>query len=254
MENSWLSVLKTKRISVVVPVYNEGFRIRKNLNALLQEIHGFFNEYEVLVVSDGSTDVTNRILESMASERIKPILLPVNRGKGFSLRSAYAQCKGDYILFIDGDMDIHPREVRIFLGLQALYDADIVVGSKRHPQSTLYYPRARRILSWCFQMLVQATFSLRVTDTQVGLKLMRAELIRKILPTLRIDGFGADLELLAKAQAAGYKNILEAPVTIDYFEGRKRQIVKDIFRVLRMGAILLFDLIQIKQDIAREKK
>lgn len=251
MEYAWLSVLRAKRLSIIVPVYNEGFKVRSNLNALLNEVHGFFDHYEILVVSDGSTDATNSILSSMATDKVKPILLPRNHGKGFSLRSAYHQCTGDYILFIDGDMEIHPREVRIFIGLQALYDADIVIGSKRHPQSKLYYPFFRRLLSWCFSLLVRTCFSLKVTDTQVGLKLMRAEVIRAILPKLKIDGYGADLELLVKAQAAGFTKILEAPITIDYFSNRKHLFIYDVFRVLKMGCILLLDLIEIRMDLAR---
>jgi dolichol-phosphate mannosyltransferase len=223
------------KLSVVVPVFNEVHNIRANLELLLSEVEPYFSSYEILVVSDGSTDGTNQVLNEWQHPRIRPIIFESNRGKGFVVREGFRAATGAYILFIDGGMELHPREIRIFLGLMDLYRADVVVGSKRHPQSKVDYPAVRRILSFMFQMFVKRLFDLDVTDTQVGLKLFRSEVINAVLPDLTLDRYGFDLELLALARMNGFTQFLEAPIRLDYFSRNSRGVVREMIHVLRVG-------------------
>jgi dolichol-phosphate mannosyltransferase len=156
-------------------------------------------------------------------------------------------------------MEIHPKEIRIFMGLMAIYDCDIVIGSKRHPQSRVYYPWYRRVLSWLFQQLVKKLFSLDVTDTQVGIKLLRADVVKAILPDLQIDRYGFDLEILSLAKIHGFDSVLEAPIQMDYFGGGgKRPFFRDIAHVFLIGTSLLKDVFRLHsrlkkiQPIAKE--
>ena len=233
--------LHQSKLSIIVPVFNEAAQIAANLDLLLTEVDGYFPAYEVIVVSDGSTDGTDHALASLRHPGVKPILIEKNSGKGNAVRAGFQQAKGDYVLFIDGGMEIHPREIRIFVGLMALYDCDIVIGSKRHPQSNVEYPWYRRFLSWLFQRLVRRLFQIDVTDTQVGIKLFRREVIEAILPHLEIDRYGFDLELLSLAKRMGFGKMLEAPIRLDYFGSRERAVVHDLLHVLRVGASLLAD-------------
>src|ERR1035437_8903719 len=152
--------LKSKRskLSIIVPVFNEANRLAKNLDLLLKEVEAYFPSFEIIVVDDGSTDGTNNKLVSLSHPELKPILVGKNSGKGNAVRAGFQKATGDYILFIDGGMEIHPREIRIFVGLMSLYECDIVIGSKRHPQSKVKYPWYRKFLSWTFQLLVRALF------------------------------------------------------------------------------------------------
>jgi dolichol-phosphate mannosyltransferase len=228
-------------VTIVVPVFNEADKIVQNLQLLIREIEPHFDRFEVLVISDGSTDGTNRILTDLQMPNVRILLLERNMGKGHAVRVGFNAAKGDYIFFIDGGMELHPRELRIFFGLMSLYDADIVVGSKRHPQSRVFYPWYRRILSRIFQYCIRLAFKINVTDTQVGMKLFKGEVVRAILPHLQINRYGFDLELLSLAHNKGYTKILEAPVALDYFVAAKRFIFLDIIHVLRVGVTLLAD-------------
>jgi glycosyltransferase involved in cell wall biosynthesis len=233
--------LEDTKLSIIVPVFNEANQILGNLDLLLDEVERYFTSFEVIVVSDGSTDGTNAKLLSLRHPDVRPIIVDQNVGKGHAVRAGFLAASGDYVLFIDGGMEIHPREIRIFMGLMTLYQCDIVVGSKRHPQSRVRYPWYRRLLSWNFQLLVQLLFKIHVTDTQVGIKLFRRDVIDAILPHLKIKRYGFDLELLSLARRLGFDDILEAPIRMDYFQAKPRFVGTDLFHVFRVGLSLLRD-------------
>ncbi len=237
--------LNHTKLSIIVPVFNEANQILRNLDLLLDEVERYFHDFEVIVVSDGSTDGTNAKLLSLKHPDVRPIIVDKNTGKGNAVRAGVAQATGDYILFIDGGMEIHPKEIRIFMGLMTLYQCDAVVGSKRHPQSKVSYPWYRRFLSWNFQILVRLLFKIDVTDTQVGIKLFRREVIDAILPDLVVDRYGFDLEMLSLARIYGFDQILEAPIRLDYFQPKPRFIASEVLHVFKVGLSLLRDTLQL---------
>ncbi len=241
--NPWLN--KTSKLSIIVPVFNEAPQLVENLDLLLAEVEDYFPNFEVIVISDGSTDGTNAKLLSIRHPGVKPIVIEKNSGKGNAVREGFQRATGDYVLFIDGGMEIHPKEIRIFMGLMHLYQCDIVVGSKRHPQSKVVYPWYRRSLSWLFQMLIRAMFHVHVTDTQVGIKLFRREVIDAILPHLELNRYGFDLEVLSLAKHFGYGYVLEAPIRLDYFATGDRQVTRELFHVFRVGFSLLMDTLRL---------
>jgi glycosyltransferase involved in cell wall biosynthesis len=232
---------KNSKLSIIVPVFNEAHQIRANVDLLLEEVEEYFPRFEVIVVSDGSTDGTNAKLKSIRHPDITPIVVEKNAGKGSAVREGFQRATGDYILFIDGGMEIHPKEIRIFMGLMQLYESDIVIGSKRHPQSRVEYPWFRRLLSWTFQVFVRWVLDVDVTDTQVGIKLFRRDVIEAILPNLEINRYGFDLELLTLAKMKGFNRVLEAPIRMDYFRKNERFIGTELLHVLRIGLSLVKD-------------
>src|SRR5258708_11113795 len=126
-----------------------------------------------------------------------------------------ANAAGDVVTFIDCDMQIHPEEIGRMARLLDLYDADVIVGSKRHPLSVVHYPAFRRLQSSCYQLLIRLLFRVRVRDTQTGLKMMRREVAERVLGVALVKRFAFDLELLAIATRLGYWRIIEAPVVIE---------------------------------------
>ena len=241
------------KLSIIVPIFNEATQIRRNLDLLLEQVAEYFPRFEVIAVSDGSTDGTNLKLLSFRHPDIKPLILASNSGKGGAVRAGFQAASGDYVLFIDGGMEIHPKEIRIFMGLMDLYECDIVIGSKRHPQSKVHYPWYRKFLSSLFQRLVRALFQVDVTDTQVGIKLFRREVIDAILPQLQIDRYGFDLELLSLAKLHGFGYMLEAPIQIDYFEKNQKALWREVFHVLRISFSLLQDTLRLYQRLQKLK-
>src|SRR5262249_36623235 len=95
-------------------------------------------------------------------------------------------------------------------------ELDFVIGSKRHPDSVVHYPRSRRIASWCYQRLNRVLFRLDVGDTQVGLKVFSRDVADDVVPILLVKQFAFDLELLAVGASLGYTRIAELPVRLEY--------------------------------------
>ncbi|MCB0407930.1 MAG: glycosyltransferase family 2 protein [Bdellovibrionales bacterium] len=240
-QNSLFADFENAYVSVVVPVFNEAPNIVANLGLLLEEMESSFRHFEILVMSDGSTDGTNQEMFRFQCPEVKIKIFPENTGKGAVIREGFRAAQGDYILFIDGGMELHPREIRIFIGLMILYECDIVIGSKRHPQSKIDYPWFRKVLSWIYQKIIHQLFQVDVTDTQVGMKLFRKEVVQAIEPYLEIDRYGFDLELLSLAKIKGFKRIMEAPIQMNYFGKNKRPLPKELWHVFRVGLSLMKD-------------
>jgi glycosyltransferase involved in cell wall biosynthesis len=250
---SVFGLLRDSRLSVIVPVYNEGEGLAARLDLLLRNLDPYFSQFEVLVISDGSTDTTNLQLHNYKHPKVKPIVLERNQGKGYVIRRGFQEATGDYVLFIDGGMELHPREIRIFLGLLVLYEADIVLGSKRHPQSQVDYPRLRVFLSFIYQQIIRWFFDVNVTDTQVGLKIFRREVVEAVRPQLTIDRYGFDLEILALAKRKGFSRFLEAPVTLNYFHKarKERGFLAECLHVFTVGMHVFWDTVKVYAKIRR---
>ena len=245
--------LSRSRISIIVPVFNEAHNIVDNLDLLITEIEEYFPRFEILVISDGSTDETNLKVFSFRHPDVKLIVVEQNMGKGHAVRAGFKRATGEYILFIDGGMELHPREIKVFVGLMGLYQADIVIGSKRHPQSNVDYPWYRKFLSMLFQILIRNIFYVNVTDTQVGIKLFRKEVIDAVLPHLEINRYGFDLELLCLARTFGFSKVLEAPVRLDYFNRTTRHVWTDMIHVVKVGFSLMIDTWELYRRLKKFK-
>src|SRR2546428_12022210 len=142
------------QLSLVVPAYREGKRIYDNLIRLLDELNRLDATYEVIVVSDGNTDATVREARRVEAPRVRVLHYPMNVGKGFALSLGVAQCVGELVTFIDADMELDPANIAVFMKLMKDSNCDAVIGSKRHPESKVVYPRFRRFQSWVYQMLI----------------------------------------------------------------------------------------------------
>ena len=106
-------------------------------------------------MDDGSKDLTYDSAAKAGKEHIKVFKLPVNEGKGEALRTAFNKSSGDLVMFLDGDLDIHPRQFEALFEVMKKDGADVVIGSKRHPLSVLNYPRNRKILSSGYFFIVK---------------------------------------------------------------------------------------------------
>jgi len=135
-------------------------------------------------------------------------------GKGKAVRAGLARGRGRYLGFIDGDGDVPPELLAEFVEVVRKEQPDVVLGSKRHPDSQVVYPVARRLYSWGYQQLVRALFHLDVRDTQAGIKLVRREVLAEVLPLMVEEGYAFDLEMLVIARRLGHRDLVEAPVRI----------------------------------------
>ncbi len=218
------------KISIIMPAYNEEVRIHSSIRETLETAARFDFDYEVIVVDDGSQDRTyDEILKAAgSSERVHVVRYDNNVGKGFALLQGLKHARGDIIAFIDADLDLHPGQIQVLFDYMMMYDADVVVGSKRHPQSEVNYPWHRRIISVIYYFVVRTLFSLPIRDTQTGLKLFRGDLLRTIVPKVLVKKYAFDLEILVNLNHIGAK-IVSAPVVVDFGRGWGRIGIRDIY-------------------------
>jgi O-antigen/teichoic acid export membrane protein len=203
-------------LTVVVPYYNPGKLLVPTIERLLSVLDASGATYEVIAVSDGSTDGSDRELDESLPGRpqLTNVVLAQNQGKGAALRVGLAKGHGRYLGFIDADGDLDPILLDSFQTMVGLYSPDIILGSKRHPLSEVEYPFLRRVYSWGYQQVVRIGFRLNIRDTQTGIKLIRRDVLSAVLPRMVEKRFAFDLELFVIARRLGYKRFLEAPIRL----------------------------------------
>ena len=199
-------------VSVIIPAYKQEKTILKDLRNIDDALSKIRFDYEIIVVVDGFSDSTYEKVQKIGRKNIKVLGYSNHRGRGYALRYGVARARGDYIVFLDLGLKIDPNNISLILEQTEWYDADIVVGSKRHPASKINYPFIRIFYSWGFHILVRVLLGLRVKDTQVGLKIFKREVLENVLPRLVIKEYAFDIEVLTVANYLGYKRIYEAPI------------------------------------------
>ena len=207
--------MDTIKLSVVIPVYKQENKVvpyLKNLDKTLAELN---LNYEILCVVDGFLDNTFKNAKKYINKRIKIVGYEKNQGKGYAVRLGMSKAKGKVIGFVDGGFDLKYSCIPLALEHMKWYNADIMIGSKRHPASKVEYPWQRRILSWGYQIGVRLLFGINIRDSQVGIKFFKREVIKKIMPKLLIKEFAFDIEILAVANRMGFSRIYEFPIELE---------------------------------------
>jgi len=203
-------------ISLIIPAYKQEKTIKDDLLRIKNVMDQLRHEYEIIVVVDGEIDKTMRQARKIKSKKIIITGYEHNHGKGYAVRFGMAKAKGNIICFLDSGMDIHPNGLSMLLEHFEWYNADIIVGSKRHPVSKVNYPFYRKIVSIMAQLWTRILFGLNVRDTQAGIKFFRRKVIEDVLPRLLVKKFAFDIEVLAVAHYLGYTRIFEAPIELEY--------------------------------------
>ena len=205
-----------RKLSVLMPAYNEDRHIVDNVKRVCDVVRPA-GAFEIIVIDDGSTDRTLQELEKARSiiPELKLVSLGKNVGKGHALKMGFTAAIGDYVFFLDSDLDLPPEQMKVLWETMERENSDVVIGSKRHPQSVNDYPVQRRIMSATYFFLVKIMFGLPIHDTQTGIKLFRREVLAKCFPRMLVKSFAYDLELLMLAHHYGFM-IAEAPVVVKF--------------------------------------
>lgn len=206
-----------KKFSLIIPVYMQARTIRKDLEEVLTVLKTTKMDFEIIAVIDGEMDTSFSEAKKIHDARVHVIGYPTNHGKGYAVRYGFAHATGDVIGFKDAGGDLKAKALPLMLAQFNFQQADVVIGSKRHPDSKVDYPASRIVLSWVYQQFTKALFGLNVRDTQVGMKIYRRRVLEDVLPRLLVKQFAFDIEMLAVAYHLGYRKIYEAPVEIDLF-------------------------------------
>ncbi|MFM2374384.1 MAG: hypothetical protein RLZZ234_379 [Candidatus Parcubacteria bacterium] len=203
-----------RRLSVVVPCYNEAQTIEPLLDALLSWHHDEVCIDAVIVVNDGSTDGTADVVADYVkkNDRVVTVMLPVNRGKGAAVRRGVMVSRSPYTLFMDADGAVPVCEM-VNLMRAAVDDATIVIASLRvqGARNCSYEHPVRRVARIIGGFAVRMTVLPGIYDTQRGYKLFPTALAHVIANESRIDGWMFDVEWLMAARAR-HVSIREVPV------------------------------------------
>lgn len=249
------SYKKPRFLSVIVPAYKQAKTIYKDLQNINKVLSAGLKDlkFEIICVVDGIVDKTWQEAKRIRSPKIKIFGYRDNKGKGYAVRFGMSKAKGDLISFLDAGMDISPASVMMLMAHMLWYEADIIVGSKRHPVSRVNYPLFRHIYSIGYHWGVKFLFGLPLNDTQSGIKIFRREVIEKVLPRLMVKKYAMDIEILAVAKRLGFKRIYEAPIEVT-FDKRTSSISWKIVLRMLWDTLVVFYRLKIKCYYDDKKK
>jgi dolichyl-phosphate beta-glucosyltransferase len=223
-------------LSIVIPAYNEESRLGRTLGRIRdyfasQEVGA--DQYEILVVDDGSTDGTVSVAQEWTREL--PMLRLVsngeNRGKGYSVRHGMLEARGRVALFTDADLS-SPIEESEKLLAAIRKGNDVAIGSRALDRSLIavHQSRLRELAGIIFNGCVRLLTGLPYHDTQCGFKAFVREPARIIFEQQRIERFGFDPEILFLAKRHGLRGI-EVPVRWAHDPATKVHMIRDSLRM-----------------------
>ena len=218
-------------LSVVIPFYNPGDSLRPNVLELVGALQQRGISYEVLAVSDGSTDGSEATIEGIPGVTV--IVQPENRGKGAALHAGFSQARGRYLGMVDADGDIDPTYLCDYLDRAQAHGLEVVYANKYLAGSDSAASSFRKLVSRGFVTFQTALFNLGIEDTQTGCKLFRRDAMAKVLPTMREQRFAFDLEFFVAAKEAGITKMQAAPVELRERMAGSTVGAKAILRTMR---------------------
>lgn len=211
-----------KKLSVLIPIYNEKDTIKDCLNAVLKADIGSL-DLEVIISDNNSIDGTKEILSKINDQRVKILYRDKNNGKGANIKNALKEANGDLILFQDGDLEYSPNDYINLIEPFFKFNADVVYGSR------LTRAKATRIVGFpnyigntLFTFLTNMLFNKIFTDIATGYKVFKKDIIKDL--EIISDGFEIEPEITAKISRNKNIRIFEVPITINsrgYKDGKK---------------------------------
>jgi len=224
------------RLSVVIPVFNEVATIEETV----QRVRDSGVPCEIILVDDGSTDGTRDLLDGWRDQEDLTILMhEANRGKGAALRTGFTKAQGDIVIIQDADLEYDPSDYRHLI--QPILDdrADVVYGYRfRGPDREVprfWHHTANRSITFLSNLFT----NLKLTDVETCYKVFRRDVLMRIAPSLKEDGFGIELEITARLARLGDVRIHERPITYTartYADGKKigwRDALRALWCVVR---------------------
>lgn len=236
IDQSLSEKIKTIKISVIIPAYNEESTIR----TIIDRVRKVPINKEIIVIDDGSTDATRDVIQEYAESHpeIRAFYHDINRGKGSALRTGFAHATGDIFIVQDADLEYDPSDY--FRLLRPILDgrADVVYGSRfigeTHRVLFFWHYVANKILTTISNMFT----NLNLTDIETGYKVFKREAISDI--TIVSKRFGFEPEITAKIAKKGLR-IYETPISYsgrDYSQGKKigwKDAVAAFWHILRFN-------------------
>jgi glycosyltransferase involved in cell wall biosynthesis len=222
-----------KKLSIIIPVYNEEKTIGEMLANVLSVSLPEWTK-EIIVVDDGSTDGTRNILKTW-EKKARVIYKDKNEGKGSALTLGFHKATGDIVLIQDADLEYSPSDYPVLLSPFEHPHVDVVYGSRflgPHLSTMFVYAQGNKFVTFVTNIL----FNTNITDMETGYKVFRRSVLKDI--TIRSKRFDVEPEFTVKMLKNGHQ-IYEVPIS--YF-GRKFNEGKKL--TWRDGVVALWTLIK----------
>lgn len=199
-------------LSIVIPAYNEEDRISSVVKSYTSYLNKGSYDYEIIVVCDGTDGTAGIIREVMrTNNHLRLLEFKERLGKGGAIIDGFKAARGNVVGFVDSDESVKPGEFQKLVNMLGYVDCAIASRYAQGASILVPQPLKRRISSRIFNLLVNFIFGLGIKDTQCGAKVIRGEVVREILPFLKLRGFEFDVELLWRIKQKGY-SVKEVPV------------------------------------------
>ncbi len=230
-------------ITAFFPAYNDAGTIPSMVIAADMTLRTLTDDYEVIVVNDGSSDHTPAVLEELKRSypRLKVVHHEKNRGYGGALRSGFANASKDLVFYTDGDAQYDPREMVLLLEAMAP-EVDVVNGYKVKRSDPLH----RVVIGKLYHWTVKTAFGLKVRDTDCDFRLFRRTVFDKV--RLERNSGVICVEMMKKVQDAGF-TIAQVPVS-HFHRAYGHSQFFNFSRVFRVGV----DLIKLWRELVLERE
>jgi len=220
----------TPAISIVIPAYNEERRLPGSLERICAYLKKRGWDGEVIVVDDGSTDQTARIVTEWQKQipTLRLVQNGQNRGKGFSVRRGILEARARIAIFTDADLSSPIEEADKLLGVMGGGKYEVAIGSRAVDRRliTVHQSRLREVAGIIFNKIVQLVTGLKIVDTQCGFKAFAMEKMKPVFEQQRTERFGFDPEILFLAKQNGLR-IAEVPVRWAHDADTRVRMVRD---------------------------
>lgn len=231
---------KKFEVSIIVPVFNEEQRIKpflKDMKAIIKP------DWEIIFVNDGSNDNSLNVIKKSGIKNIRIISYKTNRGKGHAVKKGVEAAKGNYIIFIDADGSIHPKQIMNMLPYLKKYE--IVVGTRASKESQVKQSLLRKLTGIAFNMYVNFLYKINIKDNLCGFKGFRGSIAKGLFHNLISERWIFDVELFYKIRNHNI-DFYELPIRWNHKKNSKISFI-DPF-------IMVFELIYLRVRLASQNE
>jgi glycosyltransferase involved in cell wall biosynthesis len=213
--------MTSKKISIIIALYNEEKTIIEILNRVIKTKKNNY-EYEIIVINDGSTDNSLKLLQENSNLYNKLLDFKNNKGKGFAVKEGIMIATGDYIIFQDADLEYDPNDINYFCETYDKVDADLIIGSRMRYRE---YNRSHKFMNLMGNKTITLIFNIIHNCTFTDIYSCYVSFKRDLLDPLKLktEGFEQQAEILGLLMKKSKKSY-EIPINYsgrDISEGKK---------------------------------